>query len=209
MTTTKTLGPAEARVQAAEQKQRDTEERLMKLSREHAALQASMPARVRAQTQELRRAVDKVNTALQAQHAETAQLAGELEAAQAEIAALKQALKPPVQEQLVAVRWLRDAPPGGASINDRVYRGAAGDVVLMPEGAAAVLADQTGAARFVQVLGAAALQANHRAYAAQLSQPGTAEEMRARAAELELLARDLDHAQAREAEQAKAAAGEG
>ncbi len=206
MTTTKTLGPAEARVQAAEQKQRDTEERLMKLSREHAALQASMPARVRAQTQELRRAVDKVNTALQAQHAETAQLAGELEAAQA---ALKQALKPPVQEQLVAVRWLRDAPPGGASINDRVYRGAAGDVVLMPEGAAAVLADQTGAARFVQVLGAAALQANHRAYAAQLSQPGTAEEMRARAAELELLARDLDHAQAREAEQAKAAAGEG
>ncbi len=198
-----TLHQAEARAEAAEAEV----ERLQKLlkaegERDDRIRKAREEAFVD-RTRDLREQLARLGSEHAAERSEAARLDGELEAARAEIAALKQALKPPVEEQLLAVRWLKDAPPGGASIAGKVYQGAAGDVVLLPEGAAAVLGDQSEAARYVRVLGAAGLTASYRHLTHQIGRPGTVAEMRARAAELEKLAADLERVEHLEAEQAQ------
>jgi len=221
-----TLQQAEARALAAEAEVRRLEGRLKDQGEYYDRIRKTREEGFIERTADIRVQLDSVHREARAQQTEAARVAGELEAAQAEIVGLKAKLKPPAEEPAVVVRWTRDADPAGHQIAGRVYKGrgprvtreplradsllvpfqqatrvqASGDVQAIPEGAAEVLR----AAGYVVILGLAGTQLEHAAMAALGERPRTAAQMRKRAAELEQLAADLEQIEQREAAQAGA-----
>lgn len=219
-----TLHQAEARALAAEAEVGRLKKRLDDEIKYYAGLQEAREEAFVQRTADLRTQLDSAVREARAQQTEAARLAGELEAAHAEIAALKTRLKPPAEETAVVVRWTRDSDPAGHQIAGRVYKGrgprvtreplradsllvpfqeatrveASGDVQAIPEGAAEVLR----AAGYVVILGLAGTQLEYAAMASAGDHPRTAAQMRKRAAELENLATHLERVEQREATQA-------
>lgn len=199
---------AEQALQAAEEALKAAEGRLVGEAERHRQAVKDLDRSHRQAQAGARQSLAAAEAGVQAAETEAARVEGENEHLRAEVADLKAKLKPPIPEEFLAVRWLKDAPPGGAHVGDRRHEGKAGDVVLMPRGAAEALADQKGGARYVSILGAAGADLQFRDEAVWFGRTGTVQEMRTRAAGLLAVASSLERDLER-LDQAAAAGGEG
>jgi len=207
-----TLHQAEARALAAEAEVERLEGRLKDQGDYYHRLQEAREEAFVQRTADLREQLDSVHREARAQQTEAARVAGELEAARAQIVDLQAKLKPPAEEAAVVVRWLKDSPQGGASIGGRVYTGRGPHVTREPllvdghlvDGSHTAVVEASGD---VQSIPLGAAQALHRAGYVHVLDPAvrdhglggmprpwptTAAEMRKLAAELEDEARQLE-----------------